>query len=291
MGLETGILFAFLALIFWGFGDFLIQKSTRKFGDWETLFIISIFGTIILSPFIYKDLVSLFSFNKEFWILLGVSAIILFAAILDFEALKKGKLAIIEPVLALEVPVSVVLAVIIIKENLSLINLILISLIVIGLSLIGIKSYHLSKKRWIEKGVFLGVLGSIFMGATNFFVGFASRITSPLLTNWFIDIFLTLICLIYLLFARKLRKLVKDIKNNKKLLFTVSTLDNGAWVFFAISATLAPIAIVVALSESYIALAVLLGLFINKEKLMTHQKIGLVISFISVIILAILASG
>ena len=122
MGFETGILFAFLALIFWGFGDFLIQKSTRKFGDWETLFVISIFGTIILFPFIFKDLASLFPFNREFWILIGVSLIILFAAILDFEALKKGKLAVIEPVLALEVPVSVILAFVIIKENLSLIK-------------------------------------------------------------------------------------------------------------------------------------------------------------------------
>src|SRR3990167_4921201 len=91
MGFETGILFAFLALIFWGFGDFLIQKSTRKFGDWETLFVISIFGTIILFPFIFKDLASLFPFNREFWILIGVSLIILFAAILDFEALRKFK--------------------------------------------------------------------------------------------------------------------------------------------------------------------------------------------------------
>src|SRR3989344_8031829 len=106
MNLELGILFSVIALLCWGFGDFLIQRSTRKFGDWETLFIISLFGTIVLTPFIYKDLPNLFEFSKEFWILFGISFILLIAAILDFEALKKGKLAIIEPVLALEVPVS-----------------------------------------------------------------------------------------------------------------------------------------------------------------------------------------
>ncbi|MEK7089574.1 MAG: DMT family transporter, partial [Patescibacteria group bacterium] len=32
-----GITFALLALFSWGFGDFLIQKSTRKFGNWIAL--------------------------------------------------------------------------------------------------------------------------------------------------------------------------------------------------------------------------------------------------------------
>jgi len=44
------------------------------------------------------------------------------------------------------------------------------------------------------------------------------------------------------------------------------------------------------LSEIYVALAVLFGLLINKEKLMLHQKFGLVISIISAIILAIIVS-
>ena len=31
-----GIALAFVAMLCWGFGDFMIQKSTRKVGDWET---------------------------------------------------------------------------------------------------------------------------------------------------------------------------------------------------------------------------------------------------------------
>ena len=61
MGLAIGILFAFAALIFWGFGDFLIQRSTRKFGDWETLFLIATFGAIVLTPFVRNDLAQIFS--------------------------------------------------------------------------------------------------------------------------------------------------------------------------------------------------------------------------------------
>lgn len=38
MSIEIGIILAFLAMVFWGFGDFLIQRSTRTVGDAETLF-------------------------------------------------------------------------------------------------------------------------------------------------------------------------------------------------------------------------------------------------------------
>lgn len=291
MGFEIGILFAIGALILWGFGDFFIQRSTRKIGDWETLFIITFFGAIVLTPFIYKDLIKLFSFNDNGFLILLIASFVLFiAALLDFEALKKGKLAIVDSVFALEVPVSVILAFTIIKEKIGLLELSLIVLIVAGLTLISIKSYHLSRRAWIEKGVFLGILGSIFMGASNFFVGFASRITNPLLTNWFINVFIFLMCTIYLIFNKKIKKLYNDVKKNRNLMLNISTFDNAAWVSFAFAASLAPIAIVVALSESYIALAALLGLMINKEKLMKHQKFGLIISLLSAIILAVIYS-
>lgn len=48
----------------------------------------------------------------------------------------------------------------------------------------------------------------------------------------------------------------------------------------------APIGVAVALSESYIIVAVLLGLAVNKEKFDVHQKLGLVVAVLSAIVLA-----
>jgi len=59
-------------------------------------------------------------------------------------------------------------------------------------------------------------------------------------------------------------------------------------IFFAASMSLIPIAIAVSISESYVALAAILGILVNKERLMKHQKIGLVISIASVILLSAL---
>jgi len=69
-----GILMILLAIIGWGLGDFFIQKCARKYGDWEPLFAITLFGAIVLFPFVYKDIPAIFSFSSSFWILVYSSS-------------------------------------------------------------------------------------------------------------------------------------------------------------------------------------------------------------------------
>ena len=285
MGVELGILFAFAAMLCWGFGDFLIQKSVRKLGDWETLFIITLFGTILLLPFVYQDIPRIFSLqSKELPILLGASAILFFAALLDFEALKRGKLSVVEPLWSIEVPVSTTLAFLIIHESMSPLQGILVASLVVGLFIVSLHSQHLEKRIWLEKGVALAFLAAIVMGAANFFVGWGARASDALMMNWFLNLFIALASFPFVVHSHTLSRVWKDAIDKKTLWMCL--LDNSAWIAFAFAMTLAPIAIAVAISESYIIVAVLLGLYINKEKLRTHQKVGLVIAMISAVWLA-----
>jgi len=291
MGPETGIVFAFGALLFWGFGDFLIQRSTRKFGDWETLFIVTLFGAVITTPFVYGSLPHLFSFEDgSLLVLTTVSVVLLVAALLDFEALREGKIAVIEPMYALEVPIAAILAFTILSEGLGLPEIALVTVLVAGLMLVSLKSHHLSRKRWVEKGALLALLGSLFMGSSNFLVGFASRVTTPFMTNWFLNVFIALVCLSYIVCKGRLGRLERHVRDNTRLIFTVSAFDNLAWIAFAFAATLIPIAIAVAISESYIALAALLGMLLNREMLMRHQKAGLFVALSSAVGLAAIIS-
>jgi drug/metabolite transporter (DMT)-like permease len=258
MDVELGIIFAFAAMLCWGFGDFLIQRFARKIGDWESLLSISIVGAIIIFPFIYKELPDLFSNTKGLVILILASVVMLLAALLDFEALKKGKISVSEPIFALEIPVSLSLAFIILSEGIKVEQALLIVGLVIGLVLVSLKTYHFNKKVWLEKGVILAVLGALFMGVTNFLFGFGARETSALIINWFTSVFLVIACLLYLLFSKRFRNFIKDVQKDKKLLLSMCLLDNIAWVAFAYAMVIAPIAIAVALSESYIVIAVLL---------------------------------
>ena len=93
--MQIGIILIIVTILCWGFGDFFIQKSTRKMGDWESLFIITAFGFVILSPLVLSDIWEIFVDFRSLLILLVGGLIMFIAALIDFEALKKGKLAII----------------------------------------------------------------------------------------------------------------------------------------------------------------------------------------------------
>jgi len=288
MFIEIGVIFALGALIGWGFGDFLIQRSVRKLGDWEPLLIITGFGAVVLTPFVYGDIASLiFKSDYSFFVLLGASIAIFLTAIIDFEALRIGKIAVVEPVYAFEVPISALLAFVLLNESIALFHAALVCALIIGIFLVSLKSHHLSKKAWIEKGVALAVIAAVLQGTSNFMIGIAARETNFLVINWVMNLFIALVCAFYIITNKRTQKFVHHVKQNKKLLITVSIFDNFAWVCYAAAVTLIPIAIAVGVSESYIALAALLGIFFNKEKLMRHQKFGLLLALLGAVALAI----
>ena len=282
-----GIAFAFLALIFWGIGDFLIQRSVRKFGDWIMIFYIDLIGVIMFTPFVLKTLIPTVRKPDDLVILLVASTVLLFAALVDFEALKNGKISVVEPIFAFEVPVTAILAYFFIQEKITVFELSLIIVLVVGIALVATKSWRHFRLK-MEKGVLLAILTTIFMGTANFLFGFGGRQTDPWLINWFTSAFLALVSLIYILSKGQAGLILQDWRINKNLITQVSIYDNLAWLFFTFSILYIPIAIATGISESYIALAALLGLVFNGEKLARHQWLGLIICSIAAVILAIL---
>ncbi len=285
-----GVLAAVVAMFCWGFGDFLIQKFARKIGDWESIFYISIFGAVVILPFIYGQLQPLLSNLEGLALLLIASLVLLIAALLDFEALKEGKIAVAEPIFVLEVPVAALLAFFIINEGVSLLQTLLIGGLIVGLVLVSLRNSHFKRKRWLEKGAVLAFIGSLFMGATNFMFGIAARQTSALMVVWFTSLFLAVACIAYLAWKSKLHKLSLDGHKAPLLLLALCIFDNSAWIAFTYATVLTPIAIAVSISQCFIIITVLLGLFVSKEKLLNHQKVGLVIAVVLAIALAAISS-
>ena len=278
-----GIFFALSALLAWGFGDFLIQRSTRKIGNIVALFYITAFASVVLLPFVYKDIFGYIQ-TSDFQILgllLFATLLTLTASVLDFEALRVGKISVVEPIYAFEVFVTIVLGSVFLHEYPTPIQFFLILLLSIGVIFVGTKSItHLSSISW-EKGVLLAVLATLTMGGVNFMFGVMARATNPLVINWFTSLFITVFCLLFLAKAKRLGEILTSVKNNFLLILSVSVLDNIAWISFAYSTLYIQIAITTSISESYIAIAALLGLVINKEKLQRHQYIGLVLVLIA----------
>ncbi len=279
-----GILLAITALLSWGLGDFLIQRSARRFGDWIALFYITAFGSLVLFPFVYRDLGAAFEAHSlVLWI---ASAAILFAALLDFEALRVGKISVIEPIYAFEIPVTALLAAYVIREGLSVLQIAFIANMMVGIFLISTRSFAAFRKFRFENGVWLAIFATIGMGASNFLFGLGSRATNPLVVNWFTDVCITAVALIYLGASARLGEVAKDFRANKKLIFNVSFFDNLAWVAFSAAMLYIPMGVATGISEGYIAFAGGLGLLLNNEKLRPHQWVGFVVAIVSVIILA-----
>jgi drug/metabolite transporter (DMT)-like permease len=281
-----GILLAITALFSWGLGDFLIQKSARKFGNWVALFYITAFGSIVLFPFIYKDIGA--SLSGHAILLLMASGIILLAGLLDFEALRIGKISVIEPIYALEIPVAAFLAAYAIHEKLGAWQIVLITGIMVGIFLISTTSFRFLKNIGAEKGVWQAFFATIGMGAVNFLFGVGSREMSPLMINWFTSIFIAIVAFIYLAFNSRLKEIVDDFKKEKLLILNVSFFDNLAWITFSYATLFIPIAVATGISEGYIAFAGALGLAFNKEKLKPHQWIGFFCVVTAVIALALI---
>ena len=291
MSISVGIGLAFVAMLCWGIGDFWIQKSARKIGNLEALFFITAFGALVLLPFAYRDIPTLFSELPQTLIVLGVLCVVLLlAALLDFEALRVGKLAVVEPIWSFEVPIAGILAFFILNEQIGLFQIFLIVTLLVGLALVSLKKGFEWKHLLLERGTIFAFFGAIMMGGANFFMGWFSRLNNPIMANFITDVFIAVVIGTVLIVGGKLQRTLKDIRSNKTMLLQMSIADKAAWVAFAFAMTLAPIGVAVALSESYIIVAVLLGLAVNKERLVSHQKIGLICAIISAVVLGAVTS-
>lgn len=287
-----GILALLAAVLAWGFGDFSIQKSTRAFGDVRTLIFIGLAGIIGLFPFVYSEIHLLWQDTGRLLLLSATGLVIFAAAILDFEALRQGKIAVVEPVLSFELPVAVALAAIFLGEQLTPIQLALAATTFSGimLSVTQHQRHLMYHRRLLEPGIILAAAGAVVMGGVNFLIGISSQQTSPVMAIWFTNVIFTLLSFIYLGWRGEIGKLFQGVQQNPAPVIAVCIFDNLAWLMFAVSVTYIPISIATTISESYIALAVLLGLFVNKEKLQHHQLAGVIIAITSVILLSFTVS-
>lgn len=271
MGIEVSILFAFAAMLCWGFGDFLIQRCTRKVGDVESLAFIGIIGAIMILPFAIKDL-HLFS-TYNLLLLLIISIVTFIAALLDFEALKEGKLSIIDVIIELELPATIILGFIFFKESLTLLQLLIISSIFIGIILIATKSFSHWKIR-LEKGVLLAFFAAISMALVNFFMTKSARQISPSITILGIWVITAVFALFFVWKREGFSKLIKNGIKFKWIVLAMGIFDTLAWLFYILATLRNEISIITAITESFPAIAIFLGAYINKEKINWHQWLG-----------------
>ncbi len=270
---SVSIMAALGAMLFWGFGDFLIQKGTRKLGDIETLAWISFLGSLGLLPFVWHDLALVLQ-RSNFLILLGLGITAFIVAISNFEALKRGKLSIVEVLMELELPLTVIMGLIFLKEHINILQILLMVMIFVGIILIATKPGEIKKHHFFEKGAVLALITAIGYGLVNFLTAVGAKEISPLLTIWFPWVVFVGICICYLIYHGRLKTASRHIRNYAWLIVGMGIFDTLAWVLFAIALAKKELAVTIAITESYPVISLLLGITINHEKISKLQLVG-----------------
>ncbi len=273
MDISIGVLAAFLAMVSWGIGDFLIQRCVRKIGVVETLMIIGIVGGIGLLPFVWNDLQQLF-LPENISLLLGLGIVTFIAAILNFYAYKVGKLSVVEFILEFELPVTVVLGLLFFQEILGIEQIILMSVIFLGILLVATGTLSFKKEHWMEKGVLVALMAALLMGMVNFLTASAAKSITPLLAIWGPWMVFTLISILIVWKEGKFKVFWRNVRKYPQLIAVTGFVDTLAWASFAVATFHQSLSLSIAITESYPAVALLLGIHFNHEHMKGHQLLG-----------------
>jgi drug/metabolite transporter (DMT)-like permease len=284
MEAALSLVFAFSAMVFWGIGDSLIQKTTRKIGDMETLAYIGALCTLMLLPVALPE-IHLLSDSRNFLLVLALGIVTFIAAMFNFESLKQGKLSVVDVVLEFELPVTIALGFFFFGERLSLVQLGIILLIFVGIVLIAARSFsHFAKK--IERGVFLALIGSTFMGVVNFLTATTAKTVSPIMAVWADGLIFTSICFVVILKREGFSKFISNGIKFKWLILAMGVFDTLAWMSYSFSVLKQKISLITAITESYPAVAMIIGVYFNNEKIRWHQYLGAVLALSASFLLA-----
>ncbi len=292
---KFAILFAFLAMFSWGVGDFLIQRTVKKIGEFETLIWINLIGGLGLLPFVIGDFSKLHWGNVWPLILLGV--IDFFYGITLLKAYDRGKLSVVEIIMTVELPFTVLLGMSFFKEKLTLPQTLLILLILSGIIFISkspatlmdkLVKFFTGRAHRLEKGVILAVIAAFISGFYNFMVAFNARDISAVMAIWFPWTMSFLCLFVYVLFKKGFKTFINKSKKEKGMILITGLIDTLAWISFSIALSKNELSITTAITESYPAIAMFLGIKYNREKISGSQYFGAVAALMGSVIIGII---
>ncbi|MFH1224943.1 MAG: EamA family transporter [Candidatus Diapherotrites archaeon] len=289
MAFDFGILAAFGAMLAWGLGDFLIQRSVRRVGRVHALAFIAVTGTIMLLPLALQDMhLLLVPQNLALLLFLGLFA--LASSMITFRALGEGKLSIVMVVFALELPLTVLLSTTLLGEALSLVQFAAIAIVFAGVLLVSVSSLSAAIFSGnLEKGALLAVASAASFAIMNYLLTLGARQASPAISVWFIWLVLAAAPLLLIFLRRGFGSFRKNFFSSPRLLLATGFFDTIGWLLFTVALVDNKLAIVAAIMVNYTTVGLLLGVLINREKISAHQYAGAAIALAAGVALALIA--
>lgn len=281
------IFFALVSYLGWGVGSVFSTISARKLGGFSTIFWLSLLAFIITSfyvPFQLENLKNLTFAILIINILVGLLGWV--GGVSGYEAVR-----LTNPALAISIEgsypmLSVILSLIILKESITSAQVISIVIIFIGLITMAWNFKELLRGNYsLDRGVFLALITLVCYGF------YGTLIKIPVLAiGWFWPVYFSLALFPLFYIYAKLRHIqIANAVNHKALLFlllTVILFRTAEFSYnFAISKGL--VAIVAPIAGANPTLFVLLSFLIFKDKINIQQVIGIIITLVGIVMLAL----
>ncbi len=276
------------AALLWGVSDYLVAFPARKIGQYRTVAYAALFGSLILLPAAYFAGINT---NISYMVLFlaVLSSVSLFLGFIFADtAFRYGDVAIAAPIVNSYPAITVIGAVLLLNDSLSVMQFLAIASVILGIILISMKFSALKKgKKILAIGVesaiasmfFLGIVG-IFTGAYVGIIGYA------------------LLCLMWrgissILGFASVKALGQDMRppsNSKVLMYLIGAGVTDALavliVVFAIAVHTANLPTISTLAGFAGGVTVLLAFMFLKERPEGNQWLGIVLAIIGIVALS-----
>ena len=276
---EIGTALALYSMLAWGIQDFLDKKTLKEIKPLNLLFFQHLFSLIVLMPFAFNYLSS-FVLNQSILliILYGVLHIVAYYGM--YTAFKKGKVSIMSPLVASYPIITILLALIIFKETLSIFKILGISLVIFGTIVISIEK--VKDKMRTTKGLNYAAL-SMLAWAVIFFLW------KPIVSIFevILAIFLLRVSTVGLLLPSKFTLLNNFPRRLLVPILLIGILELSGVVTYAYANTLEQVSILVPIASAFPAVTIVLAWIFLKERPQKHQIIGILLLLPALVILSI----
>ncbi len=267
------LLFGIIAMLGWGFSDYISGVVSKKIGYfrpllWSQIIFIGLF--LALMPFFKMPV-----FNVNVLVYAFISSVLLFIAMNFFyKGLEIGDLSIISPIASSASMITVVLSIIFLNESLSQIQGVAVFLVIIGTILVSFKYNDLLKLniKNMAKGVVYALITMVCWGIMFVFVALMIKEI-----GWFLPpLYMNFLMLVFLLVQGLIQK--KNMSFPKKswtFVLGIAVLGIIAFLAYSYGVNSSFASIVTPVATSSPAVTILLAMLFLKERLDLNQHAGL----------------
>jgi uncharacterized membrane protein len=286
MNESLSVLFAITSMVGWGLGDFIAKTIVAKASAYRTVLFSQCVGSLpfFLVTFMYDWTVP----DGSLVFLTALSAVLSTVILYSFyQALKLGKASIVSPVSSCMTVVAVVLSVTILGEALTMPQILLISTVFVGILLVAVQGSD-TRSTASNVSILLALL-VVFLGGGNtilqkWIAETGHYLMGFLLTRIFM---LSFLALLFPIFGKETSVVVPRASYSRIVL--LGLIDVAGFFAWFMGLREGFVSIVVPISNSCSAVTIILAHTFLGERLLLHQKIGIIAIVIGIAALSLIS--